>query len=131
MKTQLLALFMGPSLAILTHAQQTITGTSAVGYSVNFAVATAATASTVPINNTGANATWNCSNLATNNQVFTLNISNPSSQPYFSDYPSSNWNLNAVVMGTTIVNEFFILNADSLVKLGGHVTGSSYPAARI
>jgi hypothetical protein len=125
MKKQLLALSVF-ACALHSQAQQTITGTTAVGYSVTFAAATPATASTVPVSTTGANVTWNCSGLATANQVFTLNISNPSNQPYFSDYPSSNWNLNASVSTMTLVNDFFILTADSLVKLGGHVAGNSY-----
>lgn len=123
MKKHLLALI---TLAALTsNAQQTITGTSPISYSVSFGAATAATASTVPVSTTGANVTWNCASLQ-NSAAFTLSMSAPAGMPYANDYPSANYNLNASVFGNLVVNEFYILNADSLVKLGGHVPGNSY-----
>jgi len=126
MKKFILSITTITTLVSNLYAQQTITGTSAIGFSVNFAIATAATASTVPIGNTGANAVWNCANLQTSNPVLTLSVSAPSGQPFTNDYPASNWNLNASMQGTLFVNEFFILNNDSLVKLGGHISGSPY-----
>ncbi|MDP3567488.1 hypothetical protein [Sediminibacterium sp.] len=113
-------------ISLTTNAQQTITGTSQIGYTVQYAAATAATASMVPINTTGANVTWNCSALQNAGQIFTLSINSPSAQSFFNDYPSSNYNLTASASSNTLVNDFFISNTDSLVLLGGRVVGQPY-----
>lgn len=109
-----------------SKGQQTITGTSPIGYSVTISLATAATASTAPITTTGAGVSWNCSNLQSSNPATNLFISTPSLQPFANDYPSSNRNMNVSLGGTLVLNEFFIVHTDSLVKLGGHVAGSPY-----
>ncbi|MCE3259737.1 MAG: hypothetical protein K0S12_1378 [Bacteroidetes bacterium] len=109
----------------IANAQQTITGTSPVGYSATIAIASAATASTVPLT-TGAGVTWNCSNLATSVPNATLSYNSPTGKPFAGDYPSSNYHLEVTLSGSVMVNEFYVLNGDSLVKLGGHVAGSPY-----
>jgi len=123
-KISLFAIALGGILSV--KGQQTITGTSPIGYSVNISVATAATASTAPITSTGAGVTWNCSNLQTAMPIGNLYISNPSGQPFANDYPSANRNMNVSLSGTTAINEFYIVHTDSLVKLGGHVSGLPY-----
>jgi hypothetical protein len=119
-------LFLLPLLSFyILDAQQTITGTSPVGFSATIAIASAATASTVPLT-TGANVTWNCANLTTSVPNATLTYNSPGGKPFAGDYPSANYHLEVNLSGTVMANEFYILNSDSLVKLGGHITGSPY-----
>ncbi len=109
------------------NAQTTIIGTSPIGYSVGLAIASPATATNVPIGTIGNGVTWNCSSLQIGtNPIVSLNVSSPISKPYQSDYPLANWHLGVTYLTSTLTNEFYNLNADTLVKYGDHVSGSSY-----
>jgi hypothetical protein len=115
-------------LAVATSlkAQTTITGTSPIGYTVKLSIADAATARTAPFGTTGANVVWDCRNLISSTSGIDLRVDTPSGRPFANQFPSSNWNLNGSLGGTIIYNEYFVLNAENLLLLGGHTPNSYY-----
>jgi hypothetical protein len=109
-------------------AQTTITTTSQIGDITPFSIATSATALTVPVNTTGPNVTWDCSNLLPEPgyPIINLTVSSPQGTPYYSDYPLSNWYWTDPANVPITGHNYYSLTPDSLVLWGDHNPGHHY-----
>lgn len=109
-------------------SQTTIASLSQIGYSAQLVIASAATATNVPVSTTGSGVTWDCSGLAQENgtPLVTFAVTSPTGTTYAADYPNANWFWTDPALSSLVGYHYYNLSADTFMLYGEHTPGSSY-----
>lgn len=126
--TFLSSLFIAASVSAQSTTLTRTNYSVVIGFVLEFKVATAATASLVPLATSGAGVTWNCAGLVQNGSIptVTFNTVNPSTTPYASSYPNANQTFTDPNLTSMTGYDYVNLSNDSLSFYGNRKPGQNY-----